>query len=159
MPLALGQHRKVAEQLAQARAALGSNRRLLVHRCGDALAGDRQVDRVGPHATQLVQAAVAHQPVEPRAQVDRAVVAQQRAVGAQQRLLNHVLGDAVLSAEHALGKAHQPRAVALADHVEGPRVTRAQDRDQALIAYRRAAGHSAPSGIQPTRPPRARINT
>ena len=156
--LALGQHREVAEQLAQARAALGGDRRLLMDGRRDALTGDRQVHRVGPHAAQLVQAAVADQAVEPRAQVDRAVVAQQRAVGAQQRLLDDVLGDAVLAAEHALGKAHQPRPVALADRVEGPCVARAQRGDQALVAQRRAAGHSAFSEIQPTSPARDRIS-
>ena len=156
--LVLRQHREVAEQLAQARTALGGNRRLLMDGRRDALTGDRQVHRVGPHAAQLVQAAVADQAVEPRAQIDRAFVAKQRAVGAQQRLLDDVLSDAVLTAEYALGKAHQPRPVALADRVEGPSVAPAQRGDQALVAQRRAAGHSAFSEIQPTSPARDRTS-
>ena len=87
------QRAEVLEQLAQVGAALVGRRRL-VARCGrEVIAIDRvQVDAIGPHPAELVETAVAHQPVEPGPQVHRAVVAAQRAVRAPQRLLHHVLG-------------------------------------------------------------------
>ena len=60
---------------------------------------------VGPLAAQLVEAAVVGDPVQPRAQRHRAAVGAQRAVGADQDVLDDVLGGCLSRARAACARA------------------------------------------------------
>jgi hypothetical protein len=127
------QRAEILEQLAQVGTALVCRRRL-VARCGrEVIAIDRvQVDAVGPHPAELVEAAVAHQPVEPWPQVHRAVVAPQRAVRAPQCLLHDILGGAAI-AQDPCGEAQQRCPVTVVDLLERRLVAGAKRGDKALV--------------------------
>ena len=125
---------EVVEELAQLGAALIGRRRLIA-RGGRrlAIAVDRvQVDAVGAQPAELVEAAVAHQPVQPWPQVHRAVVATQRAVRAPQRLLHHVLRSALVT-QDPRGEAQQRRSIAVVDLLERGVVATAKRGDEALV--------------------------
>jgi hypothetical protein len=88
--------------------------------------------RVGGRFAQVVEAAVAGDPVEPRPQVDLALVAEHRAVGVDEDLLQDVLG--VLGrAEHLPAEAEKPALVAVDDGLECAGVAAAHHRDQASV--------------------------
>ena len=105
---------------------------------------------VGDRAAQVVQAAVARDPVEPRARVDRPVVGEHRVERGGEDLLQHVLG--VLGrAEHVAAEGEQPRLVALEERVEGAVVAAPDERDQLLVALEpeqgRPPGERGPGAV------------
>ena len=81
----------------------------------------------------MVEAAVAGDPIEPRADGDRALVGEHRAVGVDEDLLEDVLG-VLGGAQHLAAEAEQARLVALDECVEGVLVAVAGQRDQLLVA-------------------------
>ena len=83
----------------------------------------------------MVEAAVAGDPVEPRAQVDLALVGQHRPVGVDEDLLQDVFG-VLGGAEHLAAEAEQAALVAVDDRLEGAGVAGAGHRDQVLVALK-----------------------
>ena len=81
----------------------------------------------------MVEAAVAGNPVEPRAQVDLALVGQHRFVGVYEDLLQDVFG-ILGGAQHLAAEAEQPSLVAVDDRLEGAGVAAPRHRDQMLVA-------------------------
>ena len=150
VPLQLGEAREVVEQRAQRAAALDRRRRSVgaVGEPGGAL----ELDRVGPHPRALVEAAVARQPVQPRAQLEHPRVAVQRSVRAPQRLLDDVLdlvGRDV--AQHPPREALERGPVATVDRVPRAGVAGAQAADQlGIVAL--AQRQILLVGIQPRGP-------
>ena len=147
--LGLGKFLDVDEELAELLAVVD----LLGGRGG--LDGGHHVHRflrVGGRFAQVVEAAVAGDPVEPGAQVDLALVAQHRFVGVDEDLLQHVLG-VLGGAEHLPAEAEQATLVAVDDRLEGAGVAAARHRDQLRVALQleqgRAAGQeSAATGVR-----------
>ena len=90
---------------------------------------------------QVVEAAVARDPVEPRPGVDRAIVRQHRVVGRREHLLEHVLG-VLGGAEHVPAEGHEPRLVAVHQRLEGRRVAAAGERDQPLVGLQPEEGRA-----------------
>ena len=89
----------------------------------------------------MVEAAVARDPVEPGANVDAALVAEDRVEGGGEDLLQDVLG--VLGrAEHVAAERVEARLVALHERFEGVRVAAARERDQALVALESEEGRA-----------------
>ena len=128
--LRLGQRLDVLEQLADRLAPLHVLDRRL------AVVGEVHVHRVDADrllAAQVVQRAVARDPVQPRAHVDRAVVGQQRVERRGEDLLQHVLG-VLLGGEHVAAEREQPRLVAGDERLVGGLVALAGQRDQPLVA-------------------------
>ena len=74
--------------------------------------------------------------MQPGGEADGLVVAAERAVGADQRLLHHVLGELAAAAEDARGVALEPLRVALMDELERGFVALAQTADEHLVAQR-----------------------
>jgi hypothetical protein len=102
---------------------------------GKAALGEVHVHRVHAdrgRAAQVVQRAVARDPVQPRAHVDVALVGQDRVERGREDLLQHVLG-VLLGGEHVPAERQQPRLVARDQRLEGMRVATADKRDQALV--------------------------
>ncbi len=130
-----GQAREVAEQVADLAAALDD--RVGLARLGRAqhapVLGVVEVHAVGAHPRELVERAVAREPVEPRAQLDLAVVAAQGAARAQHRLLHDVLGVLGAAAEHLARVALERGVMALVDAPEGGVVAGAEGGDQRLV--------------------------
>ena len=128
-PLRLGELVHVGDQLAEVlpahhlvgrrEAALGE---VDVHRV--------DADRGGP--AEVVQRAVAGDPVEPRTHVDLALVGPHGVEGGREHLLEHVLG-VLLGGQHVPAEGQQARLVARAENLEGGVVAAAGERDQALI--------------------------
>ena len=87
-------------------------------------------DRGG--AAQVVQRAVARDPVEPRAHVDLALVGEDRVEGGGEDLLQDVLG-VLARAQHVPAEGEQARLVARAERLEGGVLAAAGERDQALV--------------------------
>ena len=147
--LGLGKFVDVAEDLAELLAVVD----LLGGRGG--LDGRHHVHRflrVGGRFAQVVEAAVAGDPVEPGAQVDLALVGEHRPVGVDEDLLQHVLG-VLGGAQHLAAEAEQAALVAVDDRLEGAGVAAARHRDQLLVALQleqgRAAGQkSAATGVR-----------
>ena len=84
---------------------------------------------------EVVQAAVPCDPVEPRADVDCAVVGEDRVERRREHLLKDVLR--VLGrAEHVAAEREQARLVALDERLECVRIAAPGERDQALIALK-----------------------
>ena len=115
--LRLGQVLHVRHQLPELLA--------LVHLVGrrQAVLGEMHVHRVDADRlglAQVVERAVARDPVQPRAHVDLALVGEDRVEGGGEDLLQHVLG--VLAAgEHVAAEGQQPRLVAGDQRLEGVR--------------------------------------
>ena len=106
----------------------------LVGRAGSVL-GEVDVHRVDPDGldpAEMVEAAVADDPVEPGTDVDRPLVGQDRVEGGGQDLLQHVLG-VLLGAEQMAAEGEQPRVVAGDQDLEGRAVAPPDERDQPLI--------------------------
>ena len=95
----------------------------------------------GLRAAQVVEAAVAGDPVEPGARVDRPLVGKQRVVGGGEDLLEHVLG-VLLGAEHVPAEGEQPRLVALHERLEGAVVAAADERHELLVALQPKQGRT-----------------
>jgi hypothetical protein len=106
---------------------------------------------LGDGLAKVVEATVAGDPVQPRPQVDLAVIGEDRAVGVDEDLLEDVLG--VLGrAQHLPAEAEQAALVAVDDRLEGAVVATPQQRHQPLVALqakqRRAPGDkSAATGV------------
>ena len=105
---------------------------------------DRVVQRLARHledlgrrrrrAAQVVDAAVVGDPVQPGAQVDLALVGAQRAVGADEHVLHHVLGVlARAGGEHLAHVGEQPLAVAVVDRAERVVAAGAEQGEQLLV--------------------------
>ena len=85
-------------------------------------------------AAQVVDAAVVRDAVEPGAHVDRAAVAAQRAEGAHEHVLQHVLGVlARVAREHLAHVGEQPLAIAVVQHAERVVGAGAEQRDELLV--------------------------
>jgi hypothetical protein len=96
----------------------------------------------GLWAAEMVQAAVAGDPVEPGARVDRAVVGADGIEGGGEHLLKHVLG-VLLGAEHVAAEGEQAGLVALDQRLESAVVTAPDQRDEPLVALQPEEGRSA----------------
>ena len=128
--LLLGQAADVGDQPAQVLAALGLLDRVVQRLARDLedLGGGR--DR----AAQVVDAAVVGDAVEPRAHVHLAVVGAQRAVGADEHVLQHVLGVlARAGAQHLAHVGEQPLAIAVVDRPERVVAAAPEQREQLLV--------------------------
>ena len=130
--LGLGQLVDVADQQPELLALVD------LVRGGGAVLGEVVVHRVHADrlgAAQVVEAAVARDPVQPRADVDRPVVGEDRVEGRGHDLLEHVLG-VLARAEQVAAERHQPRLVRRHQHLEGGGVAPAQERDQPLVGLK-----------------------
>jgi len=95
--------------------------------------GVHRVPALGDRLAQMVEGAVAGDPVEPGPQLDLALVGEDRAVGVYEHLLEDVLG-VLGGAEHLAAEAEQSRLVAVDDHLEGVIVAAAKHRHQTLVS-------------------------
>ena len=127
--LLLGQPADVGDQAAQVVAALGVGRRVVQRPAR----GLEEVDRGRHGLAQMVDAAVVRDAVQPGAQRHRAVADAQRGVGAQEDVLQRVLGVLARAAEHLAGVDEQPLAVAVVDDAEGRVVAGAEEGDELLV--------------------------
>jgi hypothetical protein len=93
-----------------------------------------EVDRRRQRAAQLVDAAVVGHAVQPGAQRHRAVVLAQGAVGAQEHVLQGVLGVGPRARQHLARVGEQPLAVAVVDDAERVVVAHPEQRDQLVVA-------------------------
>ncbi len=97
--------------------------------------GEVHVHRVhadGGGAAQVVERAVARDPVQPRAHVDLALVGEHGVEGGGEHLLQDVLG-VLARGEHVPAEGQQARLVARAERLEGGVLAAAGQRDQALV--------------------------
>ena len=127
--LGLGELVDVGDQLAEALAAHD------LVAGGDAVLGEVDVHRVdadGGGAAQMVERAVARDPIEPGAHVDLALVGEDCVEGRGEHLLQDVLG-VLAGGEHVPAEGQQARLVARAEHLEGGVLAAAGERDQALV--------------------------
>ena len=102
---------------------------------GEAALGEVHVHRVHAdrgRAAQVVERAVARDPVQPRAHVDLALVGEDRVVGGREDLLQHVLR-VLLGGEHVPAERQQARLVAGDERLERVLVAAPDERDQALV--------------------------
>ena len=83
-------------------------------------------------AAQMVQRAVARDPVQPRPHVDRPLVAEDRVERGGEDLLQDVLG-VLARAEHVPAEREQAGLVARDQRLEGRMVALADERDEALV--------------------------
>jgi hypothetical protein len=95
--------------------------------------------RLGP--AQVVQAAVAGDPVQPGAGVDGPVVGADGVEGGREDLLQHVLG-VLLRAEHVAAEGEQARLIALDQGLERPVMPAPDERDQPLIGLKPEQGRT-----------------
>jgi len=128
-PLALGKLADVLDEMADTLLLedpiayrLGVGAQVDVHR----------VDAGGRGAAQLVEAAVAGDPVKPRPDVDRPIVGNQGVVGGDEYLLQDVLG-VLLAAQHVSAEGKEPGAVPLDQDLEGPLVAGPGQGNQPLL--------------------------
>ena len=148
--LRLGQVLHVRHQLAELLA--------LVDLVGgrEAVLGQVHVHRVDADRLRLaevVERAVARDPVQPRPHVDLAVVGVDRVEGGREDLLQHVLR--VLAAgEHVAAEGQQARLVAGHQRLEGVVVAAPDERDQALVRLQpqqRRTGMAGDAGVGESR--------
>ena len=108
-----------------------------------------RVDADGLGAAQVVERAVARDPVQPRPHVDRALVGEDRVERGGEDLLQHVLG-VLLRGQHVAAEREQARLVARHERLEGMVVAAPDERDQALVGLqpqqRRAPVHAGDAG-------------
>ena len=83
-------------------------------------------------AAEVVERAVAGNPVEPRLDVDRALIGHHRAVGGGEAFLRYVLS-VLLRGQHVAREAEDPCVVAADQRLIGRLVTAARQRDQFLV--------------------------
>ena len=99
------------------------------------LLGEVHVHRVhadGGRAAQVVERAVARDPVQPRPHVDLALVGEDGVEGGGEHLLQDVLG-VLARGEHVPAEGQQARLVARAEHLEGGVLAAAGERDEPLV--------------------------
>ena len=104
-------------------------------RGGRAALGQVDVHRVDPDglgAAQVVQRAVARDPVQPRPHVDRPVVGEHRVERGGEDLLQHVLG-VLARGQHVAAERQQPRLVAGDQRLEGRLIPAPNERDEPLV--------------------------
>ena len=102
---------------------------------GQAALGEVHVHRVHAdrgRAAQVVERAVARDPVQPRPHVDLALVREDRVERGREDLLQHVLR-VLLGGQHVAAEREQPRLVAAHERLEGVLVAASDERDQALV--------------------------
>ena len=101
-------------------------------------------------AAQVVERAVARDPVEPRPHVDRPLVGDHRVEGGGEDLLEHVLG-VLARAEHVPAEGEQARLVAGDERLEGGLVAAPGQRDEPLVGLqpqqRRGAAEAVRAGV------------
>ena len=127
--LLLGQALDVLHQAAQV---------LPAHHLGLGVVGRwaRQLVDLGrrrDRAAQVVDAAVVRDAVEPGAQGHRPVVVAQRAVGAQEDVLQDVLGVRARRSQHLARVGEQALAVAVVDGPEGVVVAHPEERHELVV--------------------------
>jgi hypothetical protein len=109
-------------------------------------------DRLRP--AQVVERAVARDPVQPRAHVDLALVGQDRVEGRGEDLLQHVLG-ILLGGQHVAAEGQQARLVTPDERLERVVVAAADEGDQPLVGLqpqqRRAPVYGRCSGVSERR--------
>ncbi len=103
---------------------------------------------LGP--AQVVQAAVARDPVEPRSRIDRPVVGADRVEGGGEDLLEDVLR-VLARAEHVAAEREQPRLVALHERLEGAVMAAPHERDELLVGLEPEQGRAARERGEPCR--------
>jgi hypothetical protein len=101
-----------------------------------------RVDPDGLRAAQVVERAVARDPVQPRAHVDRPLVGQHRVEGGGEDLLEDVLG-VLAGGQHVAAERQQPRLVARDEGLEGSLVPAAHERHEALVRLQAQQGRAA----------------
>ena len=129
-PLRLGKLLHVGDDLAQLLPLLD-----LLERGGPVLVrmDVHRVLALGDRPPQVVQAAVAGDPVEPRPGGDRPLVGEHRRVGGDEDLLEHVLR-VLLRVEQVPAEGEQAGLVAVEQDLEGPIVPVANQSDEPLVA-------------------------
>ena len=127
--LALGQLVDVADEQAELLALVRLVRggRTVLGEVGVHLVGG---DRARP--AQMVEAAVAGDPVQPRPHVDRTLIGQDRVKGGGHHLLHDVLG-VLTRAEQVAAEGQQPGLVAAEQNLKGALVPLADVGDQPLV--------------------------
>jgi len=90
------------------------------------------VDADGGGAAQVVERAVARDPVQPGAHVDVALVGEHGVEGGGKHLLQDVLG-VLARGEHVPAEGQQAGLIARAEDLEGGVLSAAGERDQALV--------------------------
>jgi hypothetical protein len=81
----------------------------------------------------VVDAAVVRHAVQPGAQRHGAIVVAQSAVGAQEDVLQHILGVGPRAAEHLARVGEQPRAIAVVDRAERLVVAHPEEGHQLVV--------------------------
>jgi hypothetical protein len=97
--------------------------------------GVHRIDADRRCAAQVVERAVARDPVEPRAHVDLALVGEDRVEGRGEDLLQHILG-VLPRAEHVPAKGEQTRLVAREERLEGGVLSAASECNQLLVGLK-----------------------
>ena len=119
----------IADELAEALAA----NHLLAG--GETVLGEVRIHRVDPdsgRSAEMVEAAVASDPVEPGPDVDLTPVGEDRVEGGREDLLQNILG-VLARAEHVAAKREQADLVATDERLEGLVLATADQCDEALI--------------------------
>jgi hypothetical protein len=127
--LLVGQALDVGDQAAQVVAALGLGERVGQRRAGDLEDIGGRRDRTA----QVVDAAVVGHAVQPGLQDDRAIVHAQRVVGAQEHVLQRVLGIRARPGEHLARVREQAGPVAVVDDAEGVVAAGPEEGDELLV--------------------------
>ena len=113
---------------------------------GSAFVGHRnhvhRLLRVGLGLAQVVEGAVAGDPVKPGPQVDLSVVGDHRLVGVDEDFLENVLG-ILCRTDHLAAETQQPRLIAVDDDVEGAGVSAPDQSDQLLVTLELEQGRFA----------------
>ena len=104
----------------------------------------------GLRPAQMVQAAVARDPVEPRSRIDRPVVGTDRVEGRGEDLLEHVLR-VLARAEHVAAESEQPRLVALHERLERAVMAASYKRHELLVSLEPEQGRTARERRKPCR--------
>ncbi len=105
-----------------------------------------RVDADGGGATQVVERAIARDPIKPGPYVDRALVGEHSIEGRREHLLQDVLG-VLARGEHVPTEGEQARLVARAEHLEGCVLAATGERDQALVRLQaQQSGRPAQAG-------------
>ena len=110
------------------------------------MVGEVDVHRVHPDgrgAAQVVERAVASDPIEPWPNVDLALVREDGVEGGREHLLQDVLG-ILARAEHVAAEGQQPGLIARADDLERGVLAAPRERHQPLVRLQAKQGRCAP---------------
>jgi hypothetical protein len=100
-----------------------------------------RVDADRLRAPQVVERAVARDPVQPRPHVDRTVVREHRVEGGGEDLLQHVLR-VLLGGQHVAAEGEEPRLVARHQRLERRLVATPRERDETLVRLQSEQGRT-----------------